>query len=26
MESVDFSLNMTDAYLELITYVQQKER
>ena len=26
MESVDFSLNMTDAYMELITYVQQKER
>ena len=26
MESVDFSLNMTDSYLELITYVQQKER
>ena len=26
MESVDFSLNMTDSYMELITYVQQKER
>lgn len=26
MERVDFSLNMTDSYLELITYVQQKER
>ena len=26
MEGVDFSLNMTDSYMELITYVQQKER